>query len=1050
MSSNSKRPTMKLRFKHQKFQEEATNAVCDVFSGQPNEARSFLIDQGVDTSTTQSFDISANGWANAEIHLRESDMLKNLQTVQKTQKGIPLSRSLETLTSKVEWDDGRKGSVTRPVFTIEMETGTGKTYTYIKTMYELNARYGWSKFIIVVPSVAIREGVSKSFEVTADHFKEDYGKKCRFFIYNSTRLNEVEQFANDPGINVMIINSQAFNASGKDARRIGMKLDSFRSRRPIDVIASANPIVIVDEPQSVIGTKEKKNVTRDSLGKFNPLFYMTYSATHRENFNMVYRLDAVDAYQRQLVKKINVKGISIHGTTATNGYLYLQRINVYPNKSPSATVVFEYNAATTAGSMGKKVKTFVHGDNIYTHSGEIEAYREGYVIADVKANEGYVEFTNGLRLQAGQVVGDSSETDIRRIQIRETILSHLEKERQLYKKGIKVLSLFFVDEVAKYKYYDEAGEQKGEYAKVFEQEYKHAVDQYFEQLPFGEDADYREYLNRHTAADLHKGYFSVDKKGRSIDSSFKRNESETGSSDVDAYDLIMKNKEQLLSLDEPVRFIFSHSALREGWDNPNVFQICTLRMSGSDIKKRQEIGRGLRLSVNKDGERMDEDVLGKHGVHEVNALTVITNESYEEFAKALQDEFYEVIKNRPKEITPQLFEGQVWTDASGAEVAIDGSKAAEIFVGLKMAGLIRDGQLSDTFHDLNPELRSEKITEVLSLIDESLTPYAESALQLVESVYDPKANPLVSNDRAKATLNLDREKFASKEFKELWSRINTKTYYTVEFDEQALIKSCTNALNKNLRVSQTLIVINQGYLDATKQDNPEMKRLIGKQVILEEVAARNVTYDLIGELAEPTKLTRKTVASILQRIEPAVFKLFSANPEEFIREAVKLINEQKASTIIEHITYDTLNEEWTAEEIFVDPTITGDYSKNVVDAKKHLFDKLKYDSNTEKTLGEELDVADNVDLYVKLPSGFFINTPMGTYNPDWAISFREGSVKHIYFVAETKGDTSDMQLREVEKAKIECARRHFSAISSNTVKYSAVSSYAELLTRVNE
>lgn len=1035
---------MKLRFKHQKFQEDATNAICDVFSGQPNETRKFLVDQGESSNMTASL-LERTGWANPEIHLREQDLLKNLRDVQKA-NGIVPNSNVETLTSKVEWDDGHKQNVTRPVFTVEMETGTGKTYTYIKTMYELNARYGWSKFIIVVPSIAIREGVAKSFQITADHFKEEYGKVCRYFIYNSTRLNELEQFADDPGINVMIINSQAFNASGKDARRIYMKLDSFRSRRPIDVIASVNPIVIVDEPQSVIGVTGGKNVTRDSLGKFNPLFYVNYSATHRENFNMVYRLDAVDAYQKQLVKKITVKGISIRGTTATNGYLYLQRINVYPNKSPSATVVIEHNTKSGSG-LGKKVKTFVHGDNIYDHSGEIEAYRDGYTIADINAREGYIEFTNGLQIQLGQVIGDSSEEDIRRIQIRETIMSHLEKERELFKKGIKVLSLFFIDEVAKYKYYDDSGEQKGIHAKVFEEEYKNAIDLFFSQLPFDEDTDYRTFLERDEPHRIHAGYFSVDKKGRAVDSEVKRGESE--SADVDAYDLIMKNKERLLSADEPVRFIFSHSALREGWDNPNVFQICTLRMSSGDIKKRQEIGRGLRLSVNKDGERMDAEVLGTHSVHDVNALTVIANESYEEFAKALQDEFYEVIRNRPKEVAPSLFEGQVWSDNAGNELEVDNSKAADIFVALKMAGLVKEGQLTEEYHDLSVELRTEKVSEVLGHIDESLTPYTDNVLQLVESVYNPKVNPIVSDARNKATLNLDHEKFASREFKQLWEKINKKTYYTVTFDENKLIDSCVGSLNRNLRVSQTLVTITEGYLDSTKQNNPEMKKLVGKQVALEEVAAKHVTFDLIGEIAEPTKLTRKTVATILKKIEPAVFKLFSVNPEEFIREAVKLIDEQKASTIIEHITYDTLDETWNAEEIFVDTTIGGEYGKNVADAKKHLFDKLRYDSSIEKQLGEDLDTADTVEMYVKLPSGFYINTPMGKYNPDWAIAFKEGSVKHIYFVAETKGDTSDLQLREVERAKIECARRHFSKISDDTVKYSAVASYSELLSKVN-
>jgi len=1043
---------MKLRFKHQQFQLDATNAVCDIFSGQPNETRSYLVDQGIDNSTTASFNIARNGWANSEIHLLQDAILTNLRNIQKNNNIVP-SKTLATMTSKIEWDDGRKATVTRPVFTIEMETGTGKTYVYIKTMYELSARYGWNKFIIVVPSIAIREGVAKSFEITAEHFKADYGKQCRFFIYNSSRLNELEQFADDSGINVMIINTQAFAAKGQDARRIDMKLDSFRSRRPIDVIAKINPIIIIDEPQSVIGTESSKNVSRNSLGKFNPLFYINYSATHRENFNMVYRLDAVDAYQKQLVKKITVKGISVNGTTATNGYLYLQRINVYPNKSPSATVLFEYNTITSS-SISKKIKTFVSGDNIYDHSGELEAYRNGYVISDINARDGYVEFTGGLRLEPGQVVGDSNESDIRRIQIRETIMSHLEKERELYKKGIKVLSLFFVDEVAKYKYYDGTVEKKGDYALIFESEYSNAIDRFFEQLPFGEDADYRAYLERDNANRIHAGYFSVDKKGHAIDSDVKRGESE--SADVSAYDLIMKNKEQLLSHDEPVRFIFSHSALREGWDNPNVFQICTLRMSSGEIKKRQEIGRGLRLSVNKDGERMDAEILGSHAVHEVNSLTVIANESYEEFAKALQDEFYEVIKNRPREISPDLFIGQVWTNSEGLEVEIEGRNAARIFVGLEDAGFICDGQLSDIFHDMPQDLRTDKIREIIGKADKNLETYVDNALHLIESVYDSIKNPMSSDSRKSISLNINQEKYASNEFKELWNKINTKSYYTVRFDEDELINSCIQTLNNNINVSKTYAVVTEGYLDSTKQNNPEMKKLIGKQVILEEIASRNVTFDLVGEISDVTRLTRKSVASVLSQINPEIFKQFSINPEQFIRESIRLINEQKVSALIKHITYSKLSDKWNAEEIFVDSTISGEYGKNLIDTKKHLYDKLRFDSKSiEKPFAEDLETADDVEFYVKLPGTFYINTPMGKYNPDWAISFREGRIKHIYFVAETKGENNINSMSftkhtgDVEKSKIECARRHFSVISSDSVKYSAVSSYAELLKIVN-
>jgi type III restriction enzyme len=1041
---------MKLRFKNQQFQADATNSVCDIFSGQPNESRKFVKDPGKPSSGSLSIldkigeDVS--GWGNAPIKLRPEELLKNLREVQKHNHIVPVNR-IETLTSKVEWDDGRKETVIKPVFTVEMETGTGKTYTYIKTMYELNARYGWSKFIIVVPSVAIREGVAKTFKVTADHFKEEYGKACRYFIYNSSRLNDLKQLEDDPGINVMIINTQAFAARGQDAKRIYTTPDNFQSRRPIDVIAKVNPIVIIDEPQSVIGTEGGKNVSRDSLGKFNPLFYVNYSATHRENFNMVYRLDAFDAYQKKLVKKISVKGISVLGTKATSGYLYLQKINTYPNKSPSATVVFEYNATSGSG-IGKRIKALTKGDSIYTHSGEIEAYKNGFVISDVNANEGTVEFTNGTIIHVGEVLGDNNEEDVRRIQIRETIMSHLEKERELFKKGVKVLSLFFIDEVAKYRYYDDDGEHQGVYASSFEEEYELAKNLFLEQIPFDEDLDYRAYLGRDSANSVHQGYFSQDKKKHFVDSSIKRGESE--SSDVDAYDLIMKEKEKLLSTDEPVRFIFSHSALREGWDNPNVFQICTLRASSAEIKKRQEIGRGLRLSVNKDGERMDAEVLGQDAVHDVNTLTVIANESYELWAKTLQDEFREVLKNRPKEVTPALFEGQVLVDGVGTELEVDSSKAADIFTSLKMAGLIKDRQPTDKYNDMSQETKTKQISEVLVNVDEELAKYVKDILNLVESVYDPSKYPLVNDSRREINLNLNTEKFASKEFKAIWEKINQKTYYTVSFDEDRLISACISSLNSKLKVSETIVVVSQGYLEETKQNTPQMRKLVGKQIILEENASKNVTFDLIDEIATPTQLTRMATAKILSGIKPSKFKQFKSNPEEFIREAVKLINEQKATTIIEHITYDKLNEAWNAEEIFADASISGEYGKNIIDAKKHLYDKVRYDSKVEKALAENLDTAENVELYIKLPRGFYINTPMGSYNPDWAISFKEGSVKHIYFVAETKGDTAELQLKGVEGAKINCARKHFAKISNGEVKYDAIDSYEKLLTLINK
>jgi type III restriction system endonuclease len=912
----------------------------------------------------------------------------------------------------------------------------------------------------VVPSIAIREGVYKTFQTTADHFAEDYGKKIRFFVYNSSKLSELEQFSGDPNINVMIINTQAFNARGADAKRITMKLDSFRSRRPIDVIAATKPIVIIDEPQSVIGTSKKANVTRSSISNFNPLFFLNYSATHREDFNKVYRLDAVDAYQKQLVKKITVKGITVKGGTATNGYIYIQKINTYPNKKPTVTAVFEFDSKTGTG-IRRKTKILSWGDDVYKHSGELEAYHDGYLITEINARDGdrYVDFKNGLRIYEGEVIGETNAEDLRRIQIRETIMSHLETEQKLFKRGIKVLSLFFIDEVAKYKYYDENGEHKGSYAKIFEEEFIKAIDIYLnQQLQFEENADFRKYLEKFAPSEIHSGYFSIDKKGHAINS--KEGREGNGSDDVSAYDLIMKNKERLLDLKEPVRFIFSHSALREGWDNPNVFQICTLRDSDAEIKKRQEIGRGLRLCVDQNGIRQDAEILGENLVHDTNVLTVIANESYESFANSLQAEFNEIIAKRPKDASASLFNGKIIQDASGEKtITLDDSAAADIYMGLVTTGLVDkvSKQLTDVYHSLNDEQKVQKVREA---VGELYAPFAENINNILSSVYDPKRGQLMSNSRKTETLHLDQEKFASKKFKELWNNINQKTYYTVEFDDSELIDRCVNSLNRNMRVTKTEVVITEGLLKTVGKDKLEMyKNKIGMPIAVSEIANSTVKYDIVSELSKShddggTSLTRKTIANILSRIEPSVFSLFKTNPEEFIHNAIQLINDQKASTVVEHIEYDQLNEKWDGGEIFINEGITGEYGYNLIDTPNHhLYDKLRYDSEVEKSFAQELDKSDAVEVYVKLPKRFYINTPMGNYNPDWAIAFKdEAGVKHIYFVAETKGVNEgqlDVGVKGVEKAKIECARKHFEKISNGDHIYGVCNSYEKLLELVS-
>ena len=1020
---------MKLQFKHQKFQADAAKAVVDVFAGQPYLTPSYMMDRGsgyYQQTITEEQDYT--GWSNQKIvpELNDRLILEHINNIQRANQIKP--------STKLE---GRYN------LTIEMETGVGKTYTYIKTMYELNRAYGWSKFIVVVPSIAIREGVYKSFQVTQEHFAEEYGKKIRFFIYNSTQLTEIDRFASDNSINVMIINSQAFNAKGKDARRIYMKLDEFRSRRPIDIIAKTNPIMIIDEPQSVEGKQTKEN-----LKQFNPLMTLRYSATHKSDsiYNMIYRLDAMEAYNKRLVKKIAVKGITESGSTATESYIYLESINL-SKAAPTATIQFDMKGAT---GIRKITRTVSEGYNLYDNSGQMEEYKQGFVVSRIDGRDDSVEFINGIKLYAGDVIGKVSEDQLRRIQIRETILSHIQRERELFYKGIKVLSLFFIDEVAKYKQYDAAGQpMNGSYAEMFEEEYKDVISNL--QIGMGED-DYMKYLSAISADKTHAGYFSIDKKGKMIDSKAnekRENSKEKMSNDVDAYDLIMKNKELLLDRDpkkSPVRFIFSHSALREGWDNPNVFQICTLKQSSSDVRKRQEVGRGLRLCVNQDGERMDTNVLG-NDVHNVNVLTVIASESYDSFAKGLQNEIAEAVADRPKAVTAELFIGKVIKDDKGNEQVVDGDTGRAIHFDLIVNGYIdKKGVLTDKYYEdkANGELK----------VAEEVADSAASVIEIIDSIYDSRAMQPENARSNNVELEVDESKLAMPEFKALWSKINSKSVYVVDFDTDELVRKSIDSLDRKLRVSKIYFKVETGAMEQIKSKE---ELLSGASFVKEEsasygnvvAASSNVKYDLIGKLVDETGLTRKAVIQILQGIQPATFNQFKSNPEEFIIKAAALINDEKATAIIEHITYDVMDDKY-GTDVFTDPTIKGRLGVNAMKAKKHLYDHIVYDSSNEQAFATELDTNTNVAVYVKLPDGFYISTPVGHYNPDWAIAFYEGTVKHIYFVAETKGSMNSMQLRLIEESKIHCAREHFKAISNGEVVYDVVDSYKTLLDMVTK
>ena len=1026
---------MKLQFKVQQFQTEAVDAVVEVFSGQPfADGVSYRVDPGENSAPTLLEDA---GLRNAEIALTPPQLLANVNSVQQA-RGLTLSKELK---------DPVKTSAAPINLDIEMETGTGKTYVYIKTIMELHKRYGWSKYIVVVPSIAIREGVKKSFDITAEHFQQFYGSKPRTFIYDSSRLHEIERFSSDSGVQVMIINIQAFNATGKDARRIYEVLDDFQSRRPIDVIAANRPILIIDEPQKIEGDIRKPSKSLEALGLFNALFALRYSATHKIERTKVHRLDAVDAYNQKLVKKIAVRGITVKHLAGSTAYLYVDGLEVGKGSDfPKARVELEVQ---TAQGIRRQVKRLSQGMNLHDISGGIEAYK-GLFIRDVDAIRDIIELSNGDIIRAGEVTEDVAEDQKRRIQIREVIRAHLEKERELFAQGIKTLSLFFIDEVAKYRDYDRE-DSLGEYACVFEEEYEAVLADLLGQLDYDEAAErYREHVQGIPVRKTHEGYFSIDKKsGRQIDGSAKKTGETAGQSDdVDAYELILKDKERLLSFEEPVRFIWSHSALREGWDNPNVFIMGMLKKSDNTTTRRQEIGRGLRLSVDQHGERMDNPVT----VHDINELTVVTDESYTDFVTALQKEIIESLSARPRKASVDYFTDKQIKLADGSTSVLDKTLAQALYNHLIRHDYISDeGLVTQAYKDARANGTLAGPTA------EALKPVIDFVWPLVDALYVDMPMPIDGRKPKKIPFN--ESNFKKREFQELWGRINHKVIYQVEFDSAELIKNCIRTLDKSLNVTVMQYLVETGKqvvgLEVEQLEAGTGFRVSETKVEYSAVSVGStVKYDLLGEIAEKTQLTRRTCAEILTGINPATFAKFKQNPEQFIAEAARLINEQKATVVVEHLTYDPINNRFDTS-IFTENQTAQDLSKAGDKLKKSVYEYVVTESKVERSFVEKLDVSDEVVVYSKLPRGFFIPTPVGDYNPDWAIAFRDDAtkIKHVYFVAETKGSMSTLQLKGIENAKIECARKFFESLNCRTesdgVKYDVVDNYDSLLQLVS-
>jgi len=1015
---------MKFKFTIQPYQTEAVESVVNIFAGQPfNDRFTYRRDVEIER-TTENWRLSDEelymGFANAKVRLTAQQLLENIRKTQ-ARNNIKLSDKLT-------------GSLGACSLDVEMETGTGKTYVYIKTMFELNKRYGWSKFIVVVPSIAIREGVRKSFDTMQEHFMEYYGKKARFFVYDSKNLAEIDNFSQSADINVMIINIQAFNARGKDARRIRTELDDFGSRRPIDVIKVNRPIVILDEPQKMGGT-----ATQESLKEFDPLFCLNYSATHKQHHNLVYVLDALDAYNKRLVKRIEVKGFDIKNLRGTDGYLFLESIVISPKKPPMARLEFEIGYDK---SINREPRLVGVDDYLFDLSKDMEQYR-GFRINEIDPIRGTVSFTNGEIIHVGEVVGDVSEADLRRVQIRETIRSHFEKEKDLFSRGIKTLSLFFIDEVAKYRKYDEDGnETNSEYGEVFEQEYTDILNEYLTLY----NTPYEQYLRDIEVHQTHAGYFSVDKRGRKVDSSLKRGSDE--SDDISAYDLILKDKERLLSFENPVRFIFSHSALREGWDNPNVFQICTLKHGGSSpTQKRQEVGRGLRLCVNQNGDRMDADTLGSQ-VQEINQLTVIASDGYRDFVADLQRGIRDDLYDRPTKVTAEYFIGKTII-VNGNDVTVTEKQGRDIY-----RYLCRNYYIDDDDH-VTEKYRTDSANNVLAPVPESCAEISDGVHALVRSIFDEHALDDMIGDGHKTKIleNALNENFYKKEFQALWNKINHKYAYTVEFDSDELIKKAIAHIDENMFISELRYTVTTGE-QAQDLGVEQLQNATGfvtehsKTFTLDRTKGSSVKYDLVGKVAEGTKLTRRSTARILAGISPKVFSRFKNNPEEFITKAIRLINEQKATMVVEQISYHQI------EGIYDSTIFTAekntDFSR-AYRAKRNVQDYVFTDGyardgqNVERKFAENMDTADEVCVYAKLPKGFSIPTPVGNYSPDWAIAFYEGSVKHIFFVAETKGTMETLNLKPIEAAKIRCAKKLFARLSSEDIVYHEVDNYQHLL-----
>ena len=859
---------------------------------------------------------------------------------------------------------------------------------------------------------------------------EQYGFKARVFTYRGKQGSQIEEFVSNAGLNVLVINIQAFTLSlnpdgtNKENRTIHSRNEKYNNQALSELLAYSNPILIIDEPQRTEGT-----ATQNGIRSLNPLFILSYSATHKTRHNTIYALDALDAYQQKLVKRIQVKGFELKNLSGTQGFLYLDNIVLSPKHPPQAQI--ELETRTASGTIRRKIKTFNTNDDLYAASGLPQ--HKGLVIAEIRP-EGVVRFLNGMTLKRGEVRGGSKqlELELQRIQIRETIVSHLEKERQLFWRGIKCLSLFFIDEVAHYKSYDSNGnEQKGYLQDIFEEEYQRLVQSELQQ---GQD-EYTDYLAKKSAGQVHRGYFSIDKKTRHVVNS-KVERTSGLSDDISAYELILKNKERLLSFEEPTRFIFTHSALREGWDNPNVFQICTLRHANSTIAKRQEVGRGLRLCVDQNGIRMDAEELGDE-VHAVNRLTVIANESYVDFTTGLQRETQEALRERIEKASIGYFTGKKVHTETGAHT-INEMEACHIMTYLNDNGYIDDsGQLTTQFHDA-------AANGVMAPLPDKLQPISQGIFALIHSILDPKALcDMVVPEKTSTPHNRLNSNF--QKFQTLWEEINHKYIYKVDYDSQQLTEQAIALIDSELEINGLRYVMIEGSQD--KEQVTRFSPTRSHSGLIDGTYNSSTPYDLVDEIAKGARLTRRTALNILQGIRDEKLALFRRNPEDFINKTTRLIKRIKGRLIKEHIQYYITEGKYDSSIFTQNSKVEFD---RAYPADKHICDYVFTDSQKEVEFTHDLDMADEVVVFAKLPRSYQIPTPVGQYTPDWAIAMKKNGIKHIFFIAETKGTQDPDDLTSIENIKIECAKRLFNSASTSKVRYHQVSSYEELRNELSD